>query len=119
MTGEHNQYTQSNETLRNQSWDAISIDDGIVALPDDYVAQEGLPVSQRLPWDTSKGIYLINAHHNLHCVVGFHFPIMFYAYLEIESRTYLFDGVQARKAPIEVLEPCYSLPRCPSSRGNL
>ena len=30
----------------------------------------GLPVAQRFPWDQSKGVYLLNGHHNLHCIVS-------------------------------------------------
>ena len=72
--GEHNPYTDYNETFRGEMWEAINIDDGMVALPDDLVAQKGLPVAQRFPWDATKGIYLINGHHNLHCVVSIMFP---------------------------------------------
>lgn len=68
--GEHNIYTDHNETLRNAAWDAINIDDGMIALPDDLVAENRLPVAQRFPWDDTKGIYLVNGHHNLHCVVS-------------------------------------------------
>ena len=67
--GEWNAYTNHNETLRDQMWEGINIDDGMVALPDEVVAEKDLPVAQRFPWDESKGIYLINGHHNLHCVV--------------------------------------------------
>jgi hypothetical protein len=28
----------------------------------------GLPRAQRFPWDDTKGIYLINAYHNMHCI---------------------------------------------------
>ncbi|MCJ1308626.1 hypothetical protein MMC25_002279 [Agyrium rufum] len=41
---------------------------GIIALDDSYAKSMGLPRSQRFPWDKSKGIYVLNAYHNLHCV---------------------------------------------------
>jgi hypothetical protein len=30
----------------------------------------GLPKAQRFPYDESKGIYLLNGYHSLHCLVG-------------------------------------------------
>ena len=41
----------------------------MIALPDDYIAQKSLHVSQRFPWDKTKGVYLLNGHHALHCTV--------------------------------------------------
>lgn len=67
----HDPYTDTNDTLRDQLWLDINVDDGMIALPDDYVKEKGLPVSQRFPWDDSKGIYLLQGHHNLHCAVSF------------------------------------------------
>jgi len=63
-------YTNPNETLANKLWDDINIDVGMVALPEEFVAAHGLPIAQRFPRDRSKGIYLLNGHHNLHCIVS-------------------------------------------------
>ena len=41
----------------------------MVALPADFATANGLPLAQRFPWDPSKGIYLLNGYHNLHCIV--------------------------------------------------
>ena len=70
--GTHSPYTDPNVTLRNEAWDAISIDAGMIAVPDDFVAEKGLPPSQRFVWDKSKSVYLLNGHHTLHCAVSFH-----------------------------------------------
>lgn len=61
-------YFGENESLADRLWDAISIDNGTVALDDSYVVSEGLPISQRFPWDDSKGLYLLNGYHALHCL---------------------------------------------------
>lgn len=58
-----------NETEQNELWKNTNYDRGSIALDDDYAQGMGLPRAQRFPWDSSKGIYLINAYHNLHCVV--------------------------------------------------
>ncbi|KAF4628165.1 hypothetical protein G7Y89_g9992 [Cudoniella acicularis] len=62
----HDPYTDANDTFRDQLWLDINVDDGMIALPDEYVEEMGLPISQRFPWDDSKGIYLLQAYHNIH-----------------------------------------------------
>lgn len=64
--------TGINETAQNELWDATGYDRGNIALDDEYAKSMDLPRSQRFPWDASKGIYYINAYHNLHCVVSSH-----------------------------------------------
>jgi hypothetical protein len=66
----HTPYTNHNDTLRDQMWLDIDVDDGMVALDDADTARWGLPEGQRFPWDKSKSIYLLQAHHSLHCAVS-------------------------------------------------
>ena len=63
-------YTSHNRTIANAAWDGVKIDLGLVALSDAFVEEHALLPSQRFPWDASKGIYVINAYHNLHCLVS-------------------------------------------------
>ena len=67
-----------NETAVNELWDQhTSYDTGVLALEDNYAKAMGLPRGQRWPWDSNRGIYLLNAYHNLHCVVSsMHFKII-------------------------------------------
>ncbi|KAL8715404.1 MAG: hypothetical protein Q9220_000737 [cf. Caloplaca sp. 1 TL-2023] len=53
---------------REKSWHDINIDLGNIALDDSYAQSMGPPRAQRFPWDPTKGVYLLNAHHNLHCM---------------------------------------------------
>ncbi|KAI8944047.1 hypothetical protein F4801DRAFT_573012 [Xylaria longipes] len=62
-----NPYNQHDEKLRDAAWDATNIDDGMVALPQSFAKEKGLPESQPFPWDRRKGIYLLNGYHSLHC----------------------------------------------------
>ena len=62
-------YVNDTEEVTNAAWEAIPYDTGNVALDDDYVAEMGLPVSQRFPWDDKKGLYFMNAQHQIHCLV--------------------------------------------------
>jgi hypothetical protein len=69
-------YTDHNETAADATWEALSIDVGVVALGDDWVKEKGLPPAQRFPWDHSKGIYVLSAYHSLHCIVCACFPYL-------------------------------------------
>lgn len=67
--------TQYGPALSSQSeldrlWGAIDISDGIIAISDEEAKQWGLPLSERFPWDQSKGVYLLGAHHQIHCIVS-------------------------------------------------
>lgn len=58
----------NNQTEQDAIWENTRYDIGQVALSDNYAKSKGLPRAQRFPWDHTKGVYLINAYHNLHCV---------------------------------------------------
>jgi len=49
-------------------WETLQYYVGEVSLDHEYAASMGLPRAQDFPWDPSKGIYLTNGHHALHCV---------------------------------------------------
>jgi hypothetical protein len=53
-------------------WDmTIPWESGIIALRKDEAKALNLPESQPFPWDgINKSLYIINAHHLLHCVVS-------------------------------------------------
>ncbi|KAF1961851.1 hypothetical protein CC80DRAFT_401051 [Byssothecium circinans] len=57
-----------NDTEQDDLSEKTNYDLGQVALSDVYAKSTGLPRAQRFPWDATKGVYLINAHHVLHCV---------------------------------------------------
>lgn len=50
--------------------EALSGDPGVVALSDKFVATKKLPTAMRYPWGMSKGVYLLQGFHNLHCIVS-------------------------------------------------
>ena len=62
-------YVDESDDVADAAWEAIDYNSGNVALDDDYVAEMGLPISQRFPWDHSKGLYFMNGQHQIHCLV--------------------------------------------------
>jgi len=58
-----------NSTNLDELWEAIDIDTGVLAIPDEWAIAHSIPLAQRFPWDETKGLYLTTAHHNLHCLV--------------------------------------------------
>ena len=52
-----------------EAWEAIIPDHGIVAVDHQWAAQRLLPASQDFSGDPSKGLYLLEAYHQMHCIV--------------------------------------------------
>ena len=73
MSG-YTDYASTNLTLAGKLWDELDFDVGVVALPNLWAAEKGIPIAQPFPWDQNKGIYVLNSHHNIHCLVRFRFP---------------------------------------------
>jgi len=51
-------------------WDNITPAHGIVAVEHRWAAERQLPATISLPSDPSKGVYIIVAYHQMHCLVG-------------------------------------------------
>ena len=62
-------FGEGTEEDADRAWDSISIDNGSIALDPAYVQKMGLPHAQPFPWDATKGIYLLNGYHSMHCLV--------------------------------------------------
>ncbi|KJZ72067.1 hypothetical protein HIM_08522 [Hirsutella minnesotensis 3608] len=58
-------------SLDDPFWDNPDFHDhvGYVALDHEMAKAQGIEPSQNWPWDHSKGIYILQAWHSLHCVV--------------------------------------------------
>ncbi|PHH90389.1 hypothetical protein CDD83_3839 [Cordyceps sp. RAO-2017] len=64
----------------DELWDTqVGWEQGIIALENDEARAMGLPESQPFPWDgRRKSIYIVNAHHLLHCVRNIYISIQQY-----------------------------------------
>ena len=70
-------YDGENQTAVDEAWKSAELlpETGLVALSDDWAHFKGLPQAMRFPWDKSKGLYVLNGFHNLHCLVRHQTPL--------------------------------------------
>ncbi|KAI1260707.1 hypothetical protein F5Y18DRAFT_244934 [Xylariaceae sp. FL1019] len=63
-------YSSINRTVQDAAWSDVDLEpwNGFLALDEDYTIAQGLPHSQRWPWDSLKGVYIMTSSHELHCV---------------------------------------------------
>ncbi|KAI1412057.1 hypothetical protein F5Y13DRAFT_200392 [Hypoxylon sp. FL1857] len=63
-------FDSMNRTVQGAAWGHVDMEpwNGFIALDEDYVMAQGLPHSQRWPWDLSKGVYIMTSSHEIHCV---------------------------------------------------
>ncbi|OTA55903.1 hypothetical protein K449DRAFT_452416 [Hypoxylon sp. EC38] len=69
-------FDSMNRTIQDAAWNHVDIEpwNGFVALDENYALSQGLPHSQRWPWDLSKGVYIMTSSHELHCIRTWHYP---------------------------------------------
>jgi len=60
------------QSERDALWDSINIDPGVLAIPDSWADEHGIPRSQRFPWDQRQGVYLLGVFHQIHCLKQIH-----------------------------------------------
>ena len=76
----------------DQAWDNIVAAHGIVALDHQWAAERALPPSHSLPSDHSKGVYILDAYHQIHCLVDMTLPKMiFWILIVIHTDHYTQD----------------------------
>ena len=51
-------------------WDSIRPSHGFIAMDEEWAFQRDWPESMRLPSDRSKRVYLLEAYHQIHCLVS-------------------------------------------------
>ncbi|KAI0398554.1 hypothetical protein F5Y17DRAFT_411055 [Xylariaceae sp. FL0594] len=54
----------SNMTALDKLWDDMDVNLGIIQLPKD----EHMGHTQTFPWDQSRGLYMLDSYHTLHCL---------------------------------------------------
>ncbi|KAH4130939.1 hypothetical protein HBI24_021490 [Parastagonospora nodorum] len=81
------EYSGTNETEVDELWmNSIPWESGIIALRNEEAQAMNLPESQPWPWDAArKSIYIINAHHILHCVQNLYIALQEYRHNKSQS----------------------------------
>lgn len=59
-----------NETEAAQAWDKIEAGHGLVAVDPEWATAHDWPPTMRHPKDSSKVVYVIEAYHEIHCLVS-------------------------------------------------
>lgn len=64
-------YSPKNHSDSDDLWEAILPSHGFVAMDRQWAERRQWPESMYLPSDHSKGVYLLEGYHQLHCLVSF------------------------------------------------
>ena len=64
----YTEFSDLDAEISDTAWSRFTTN-GFVAIPHGKAAESGLPIAQDFPDDNEKGIYVISAFHQLHCVV--------------------------------------------------
>lgn len=63
-------YSSGNRTLSDGLWHNLRPAYGTVALDLDWAAEQRLPETEHHPDDPSKGVYILDGYHQIHCLVS-------------------------------------------------
>ena len=64
------EWSSENTTHADELWKALAPNVGMVAVDNDFGRKMDLYATEQFPWDQSKGIYMLEGYHSLHCLVG-------------------------------------------------
>lgn len=62
-------YSSANETEAAEAWEAINPAHGHIAVDHQWAAEHGWMPSMPVPGQETKGLYLLESYHQLHCLV--------------------------------------------------
>ncbi|KAL3463242.1 hypothetical protein BJX64DRAFT_257381 [Aspergillus heterothallicus] len=64
----YTEYSEVNQSVSDAAWQGFTTN-GFVAIPHVQAAEAGLPLAEDFPDDASKGVYVLEGFHQLHCVI--------------------------------------------------
>ncbi|KAL2818341.1 hypothetical protein BJX63DRAFT_384025 [Aspergillus granulosus] len=64
----YTEYSEVNQSVSDTAWQRFTTN-GFVAIPHRQAAEAGLPHAEDFPDDPSKGVYVLEGFHQLHCVI--------------------------------------------------
>ena len=63
------EFSSPDHEINNKAWSSFTTT-GFVALPHTWAAEQNLPEAGLWPDDPSKGVYVVDGFHQIHCVVS-------------------------------------------------
>ncbi|KAL3481675.1 hypothetical protein BJX99DRAFT_253203 [Aspergillus californicus] len=64
----YTEYSDTNRSVSDPAW-ATFTTNGFVAIPHGQAADAGLPLAEDFPDDPTRGVYVLDGFHQLHCVI--------------------------------------------------
>ena len=114
------EWSGPNTTQTDALWKALPANVGMVAIDKQMSEDMSLYATESFPWDHSKGVYLLEGYHSLHCLVCPHtqgasptLTALKDVHLQSASR------VRARSATDNSYAPSYPLSGCIANKCHL
>ena len=70
-------WSSENTTRADQLWKGLAPNVGMVAIDSGVSRNMDLYRTEPFPWDASKGVYMLEGYHSLHCLVCLYFRLSF------------------------------------------
>ena len=70
-------WSSKNTTRADELWKDLAPNVGMVAIDNDVSRNMDLYSTEPFPWDSSKGVYMLEGYHSLHCLVRLYLHICF------------------------------------------
>ena len=68
-------WSSENTTRADELWKDLAPHVGMVAIDNDNSRNMDLYSTEPSPWDSSKGVYMLEGYHSLHCLVRLYFRL--------------------------------------------
>lgn len=109
-------YSPPNHSASDVLWDATDHSHGSIAMDCEWATRKQWPITMYLPSDHSKGVDLLRAYHQLHCLVSVRAPsirILINAMNRVIGKTF-WEAVERRAytwSPSAHTDHCFDAPR--------
>ena len=68
-------WSSKNITRADELWKGLGPNVGMVAFDNAISKNMGLYSTEPFSWDSSKGVYMLEGYHSLHCLVCLYLPL--------------------------------------------
>ena len=68
-------WSSKNTTRADELWNSLAPNVGMVAVENGISKDMDSYSTEPFPWDSDKGVYMLEGYHSLHCLVCSHLPV--------------------------------------------